>query len=174
MRKLFSVSFMGLVAMIFMVPAGVSSCKKEKIVRVTDTVRVKDTIYVSKDTAMTVQRLTANQWKLKEIRGVAGGSKVIYVRGATTGNTGNYDNETISFNANNTGVYTDPNGYTSSMTWNFASNDNSRLIFTINFPTAVTTITWENLTYRNGAMYYSEHYSQGSFNSHSQGVRIPK
>lgn len=156
---------------------GVSSCTKETIVhdtvKVTNNVIIKDTVLISKDTMLTVQRLTANQWKLQELRGVAGNANVLYVRGGSA-NTSNYDNEYAVFNANGTGTYYDPNGFSSSFTWSFSNTANTKLVRTIAFPTVTTVVTWDNIVYRDGKIYYDEYFTQGSTNAHLQAIRIIK
>lgn len=158
---------------------GLNSCSKGHTIdhTVYDTVKVTITAHdttVIKDTAVSFQLLTANSWKIKEIRGVLANNAYYYLRGGT--NTGiNYDNESITFNANKTGSYVDPNGYSSVMTsWDFVGNDSTKIVFVIAFPTVTTTLHWENMRYKNGALYYDEYYTQNGNNCHEHGVRIPR
>ncbi|MGZ3924477.1 MAG: hypothetical protein ACXVBJ_11960, partial [Flavisolibacter sp.] len=145
---------------------------KEKTLYDTVTVTRTDTIRI-KDTSITVQLLTANPWKLKEIRGVSSNTAFYYSRGGSyTGQ--NYDNEYITFTTNKTGTYIDPNGYPSALTWDFAGTDSSKITYIVAFPTITTTVHWENLRYKNGSLYYDEYYTQNNINEHAHGQRIPK
>ena len=172
MKQFFSFSIVIGVLAAFL-HTGLTSCTKDHTIYDTVNVTQHDTI-IKKDTSITLQLLTANPWKIKELRGVFNNTPYYYLRGGT--NTGiNYDNEYITFNANKTGSYVDPNGYSSVMTsWDFVGTDSSKITFVIAFPTVTTTLHWENLRYKNGALYYDEYYSQNGNNAHEQAVRIPK
>ena len=163
MKKIFSLSFITLTGLLFILQASVVSCKKEKVV------------YVSKDTAVTAQILTANSWKSQEHRGVEGGAKVLYVRGATSGNTVNYDTEYMAFNSNGTGTHDNPGIGVLPLTWTFGNADNTKLIITITNPSGSSVVvTWDNLRYKNGSLYYDQYWTQGTIHSHTQDIRIPK
>lgn len=180
MKKIFSFSAIILFCLFISLQPTLSSCTKDKTIYDTVTVIKRDTIVQIKvdtlkitDTTVTAQILTAHPWKLQEIRGVKNNSAYYYLRGGNS-NTDNFDNEYIIFNANKTGSYFDNNGGQSSLTWDFIGQDNSKIIYTVNFPSVVTTINWENLRFKNGAIKYDEYYSQNGFNSHSQASRIAK
>ena len=151
---------------------GLISCTKEKTLYDTVTVIKKDTIVI-KDTAITLQLLTANPWKIKELRGVINNTAFYYLRGGSF--TGvNYDNEYITLNANKTGTYVDPYGYSSSLTWDFVGTDSSKITYIVSFPSITTTVHWENLRYKNASLFYDEYYTQNNINEHAQGQRTSK
>jgi len=168
------VPFLGIIILLFSLQVGTSSCTKEKIEYDTIVKIQHDTTIKTTDTALTVQLLTANSWKLQEYLGNEGNNKVFYVRGGS-GNTFNYDNEYIFFRADNTGGYFDPNvGVTNSLTWNFANDSKTKIIYTVSFPTGATVITWDHIFYKNGSLVFDQYYTQGTMNSHTQNIRIPK
>ena len=108
-EKIFSLSVSIVVtSLMSLLQIGVSSCTKEVIVK--DIVTVRDTVTIVKqDTALSVELLTANPWKLQEYRGVEGNMEIYYLR-RSTNNTGSFDNEYISFNADKTGIYHENTG----------------------------------------------------------------
>ena len=166
--------FFGIIILLFSLQVGMSSCTKEKIEYETIVKIQHDTVIKKTDTALTVQLLTANSWKLQEYIGNEGNNKVSYVRGGS-GNTINHDNEYIFFRADNTGGYYDPNAnVTNALTWNFANTSNTKIIYTVNFPTGATVITWDHIFYKNGSLVYDQYYTQGTMNSHTQNIRIPR
>ena len=152
---------------------GLSSCTKTNTVTktVTDTFTVvqKDTVAIQ-DTVITAAILTANSWKVQELRGVIGNTPVYYQRGGS-GNTQSLDNEYITFNSNNTGTYTDNTLTQYSITWSFT--DATTIVWIWNLPTPLT-VTWENVFYKDGAIRYTEHFTQSGQNEVSDGIRIPK
>jgi len=158
---------------------GISSCTKDPI-HVTDTVIKKDTIIkidtiVKKDTVLTTQILTSHPWKVLEERGVHGGAIIYYYRGGTN-NTQSFDNEFVTFNANNTGVLTINSGNTYNFTWSFANPENTKLTWTLLNTPATYTITWENIRYKNGNLNHDQYFTDGNTgqNSHTQQIRMPK
>jgi len=131
-----------------------------------------DTI-VAKDTALTIQLLTANPWRMQEIRGVSNNVPFYYLRGGTS-NTQSFDNDVITFRSDKTGTYTDNNGNSFAFTWDFTSSDNTKIAYTIPnsnlAPNLV--VTWENIRYKNSSLQYDEYYTAGTKNAHSHAVRI--
>jgi hypothetical protein len=154
----------------------VSCTKTNTVVKtVVDTVTViqKDTITI-KDTTLTTPILTANSWKIQEIRGILGTTAVYYLRGGS-GNTMNLDNEFITFSSNNTGVYTDNFGTPTTFTWNFTDATNTKLIWNWNWnSTTLIPVTWEHIYYKDGAIHYTENYILSGQNEVGAGIRIPK
>ena len=100
----FFVNGVVLVAFILLtLQSGLTSCVKEVIIRDTTTITKRDTITIRrtdtliiKDTAMSEAILTANPWKIQEVRGVLEGTIIFYIRGGGN-NTGNYDNDYYVF-----------------------------------------------------------------------------
>ena len=153
-----------------------TSCSKTNTKIINDTVTVveRDTI-VQKDTALTIQILTANSWKILEIRALTDSMPLLYRRGGTA-NTDDFDNEYITFKADNTGIYTDNNAFQTTFTWNFTDATNTSLTWTWNLPApeAPVVVTWENIYYKNAAIHYDEYYFRDGKNVLSAGIRIPK
>ena len=155
------------------------SCTKEIIKEyirtdtITQTIIQKDTVII-KDTALTVAILTAHPWKLQETKGLRGTTFVSYVRGAAN-NSETFDNEYIVFNADKTGLYMDHNGYPAPLTWDFANTGHTKLVYNANFILpGLTTITWDNISYKDGKLRYAQSWTQGTTKSHSYDIRIPR
>jgi hypothetical protein len=159
--------FLPVILFLFLFQAGISSCKKE-------TTYITDTI-IKKDTALTTQLLTSHSWKIFEERGVSGGVILYYLRGGSN-NTQSFDNEYITFNANNTGLLVNNAGIQTSFTWNFVNADNTKLTWTVTNTPATYTITWENIRYKNGNLQHDQYFTDANTgkNSHSQQIRMPK
>jgi hypothetical protein len=182
MKAISSITIILLFLFLSVIQMSVSSCTKE-VTRVdtltvikkdTITVIKKDTVTINKDTALTLQILTANPWKLQEYKGVVGGSNVYYLRGGT-GNNVNYDNENIVFRADKTGTYYDNFNTPIPLTWDFADATNTKIIYTVQFISpGATVITWDNIVYKDRSLKYSQSWTQGTTNSHTYNVRIPK
>jgi hypothetical protein len=174
MKQLFTFSFAGILCALFLIQAGVSSCTKDQVIY--DTVKVNtiqhDTIVV-KDTALTMQLLTAHSWRMQEIRGVSNNVAFYYLRGGSS-NTQSFDNDVITFRPDKTGTYTDNSGNSFSLTWNFTNSNNTSIVYTMPnsnlAPNLV--VTWENLKYKNASLLYDEYYTAGTKTAHSHVVRI--
>ena len=172
MKKLTGLSLAALIILLSTLQSGVSSCKKD-VIHDTVTVVKNDTLVV-KDTLLSTKILTANAWKIKELRGVVNNIALYYLRGGTS-NTQSFDNEYILFKTDKTGTYYD--GNTSNVAWNFASagTDSSKIVYTIYYAAGALNVTWENVVYKNGLIRYDEYYTQSNgVNAHSQGLRMPK
>jgi hypothetical protein len=171
MKKLTGFSFIAFLLFLSTLQTGVSSCTKD-VLHDTVTVVKKDTI-VTKDTLLSTKILTANAWKIKELRGVVNNIVVYYLRGGST-NTVSFDNEYILFKADKTGTYYD--GSTSNVVWNFANagTDSSKIVYTIYYTAGALNVTWENVVYKNGLIRYDEYYTRSGANAHSQGLRMPQ
>jgi hypothetical protein len=180
MTRFFSFSFVILFILLSTVQVTSTSCTKEELVHDTVTKTVHDTTIkiqhdtISRDTALTVQLLTANSWKIQEYKGVEGNINVLYVRGASNNTNVNYDIEYLTFNNNGTGSYYDPNNYTSPLTWSFVNSDNTKLVMTINFPSGPNVVTWDHIFYKNKSLIYDQYWTKGTVNSHTQMIRIPR
>lgn len=165
--------------LLFIAQTTVSSCTKtvtviDSIIHTqTDTLIsiIRDTLQ-EKDTALTAAILTATPWKLQEVRALSGGTYIYYTRGGTA-NSQSFDNEYITFHADNSGTYQDNAGSTTTFTWQFTNTSNTQLVWIWNLPQPVT-ITWENIAYDDGALRYTEYYTQFGTNVLASEVRIPK
>lgn len=161
-RPLFLLSGLITVVLFISLQGGLSSCKKETVIE------------HEQDTVLTAAILTANPWKLQELKALLSpGNFVVYSRGAS-GNTQSFDNEYMTFNANNTGTYTDNAGVQSSFTWNFTDVANTKLVWVWNNPGGVVTITWEDIVYDDGAFRYTQSYTQSGVKAFAFGIRLPR
>ena len=122
MKALLSFSAIFVLMFVISFEGGLTSCTKDHTIYDTvtvekkDTVTVKDTLTITDtltiaDTLVTEAILTANPWKLLELRGVNEGVVLYYLRGGLS-NTDNYDNEYYVFNADHTGYEMDNAGVT--------------------------------------------------------------
>src|SRR5215471_18623405 len=125
LKRLVLASPLAVLAFVFSFQIGVTSCTKTKTIidtvtkiKVDTLIQVRVDTLKEKDTLLTAAILTANSWKAKEDRALVGSTFLYYFRGGSN-NTFNLDNEYITFNANNTGVYTANDGTQSTFTWNF-------------------------------------------------------
>ena len=129
-----------------------------------------DTVYRNETINMSI--LTANSWKIEEIRAVSGNSVIFYQRGGTS-NTQNFDNEYITFKTDGSGTYVDNTNTSYTLNWKFTDSTYSVLTYTLNLPTPLFD-TWENIVYKNGAIMYDEYNDQSGTNNLSTIIRIPK
>jgi hypothetical protein len=166
LRKFLCFSSLTIIAALLICTMGATSCTKTNTMIKTDTVDVPQ-----KDTMVTAAILTANSWEAIYDRASVGGNILIYVRGAA-GNTMDLDNEYITFNANNTGTYTDNSGNQTSLTWNFTDSTNTTLVWTWNLSTPVT-VTWEHLSYHDDSIQYTEYYYMNGVSALSSEIRVP-
>src|SRR5437868_5615675 len=112
LKQLFYLSSFVTFVFLFSFQVGVSSCTKTKTI-IDTVVKTKTDTLQEKDTSLTAAILTANSWKLQEIRALSGSNYIFYVRGGSN-NTQSFDNEFITFHSNNTGTYQDNTGTQSS------------------------------------------------------------
>jgi hypothetical protein len=174
MKKLLGISSFLFLIILTSLQTGVTSCTKDKTIYDTVTVIKKDTLVIQ-DTAISLQLLAANSWKVQEIRGVQNNSVVYYQRGGTT-NTESFDNEYITFNTDKTGIYYDNAGYTHQMTWDFSNNVNTKLTIVIQNPAPLAnqTVVYENLRYKNKTLLFDQYWTYNNTNAHAQVIRIPR
>jgi hypothetical protein len=180
MRKIIGVSSLLAFAVLLLLQTSITSCTKEELIHDTVTVIRTDTLIVTdtlviKDTAISLELLTANSWQLQEIRGVNGNTLLFYQRGGSS-NTENYDPEYITFNTNKTGMYNDGHDHLFSIIWDFLNSEKTKLTFTIiNLaPAPDQTVIYENLRYKNGALWFDQYWTIGGINHHGQVIRTPK
>jgi hypothetical protein len=182
MKLFLSASTFILLISILSLEAGLSSCTKDHTiydtvtVNHTDTVTVKDTVII-KDTVLTESLLTAHPWKMEELRGLLEGTVMYYKRGGS-GNTVNFDSDYVVFNADKTGSSVDGASATHEIThWELSTTDKTTLVFTIhNTPSITSVITWDNIRFKNGNMYYDDYYLDNNtgYDFHGQEIRTPK
>jgi len=184
MKILLSSSTILLLIFFTTLEGGLSSCTKDNTIYDTVTVIQKDTVTVIqkdtliiKDTVLTAEILTANSWKLLEVRGVLEGSIMYYLRGGSS-NTQSFDNEYLTFNANNTGLLVDNAGASHVMTdWHFGNTGHTQVIFTLYNDAIITsTYTYDNIRYKNGSLYYDDYFTDNLTGGdyHGQEIRIPR
>jgi hypothetical protein len=157
-----------ILAALLICTVGTTSCTKTDTVTRTDTFNLPE-----KDTLVTAAILTANPWEATYDRASIGGNIVIYVRGAS-GNTVDLDNEYITFNANGAGVYTDNSGTQTNFTWSYPDSSYTKLVWIWNLSPQPVTVTWEHLSYHDGAIQYTEYYDESGTEALSSEIRIPK
>lgn len=183
MRILLSLSAFLTFIILTTVQGGLTSCTKDNTIYDTVTVVEKDTLtiiqkdtIIIKDTAVSESILTANHWKILELRGVNEGSVLYYLRGGSS-NTDNYDNEYFVFNADHTGYEVNNSGVTFNVpNWQL-DTEKAKLTITYTLsPTTSMIITWDNLRFKNNRVYYDEYYSNIVVGNdfHGQGIRIAK
>lgn len=116
------------------------------------------------------QILTANSWKIDEIRILDGNAPLYYKRGGS-GNTVNYDTEFLLFNTNNTGTYS-YNSVQYSTTWNFINAEKTKMTLTINYPNPVV-VNLENIVLTSGNFKYTQYQNVNGTNLLAAGTRTP-
>ena len=182
MKILFGSSAVFVLMFVISFEGGLTSCTKDHTIYDTvrvekrDTVTVRDTLTIS-DTLVTEAILTANPWKLLELRAVNEGTILYYLRGGSS-NTDNYDFEYYVFNPDHTGYEMDNAGIAHNISqWTLSNPDNPKLTCTY-YVNATTTmlLTWDNLRFKNKSLYYDEYYSNPIVGNdfHGQGIRIVK
>jgi len=114
--------------------------------------------------------LTANSWKIQQIRTLRVNTYYLYQRGSA--NT-ELDNEYITFNTDHTGTYIANDGVQSAIpSWNFVDAAKTQLQFTISFSTPLV-VNWENLQFTTSSIKYGEYHILNG-NNMSIVTRIPK
>jgi hypothetical protein len=143
-----------------------ASCTKERIV---ETIKeVEKIVYqpmpgVNKDSV-----LTTNTLKIEEIRFLQGNTQYYYKRGAS-GNTANFDTESIKFNSNGTGTYI-AGGITYTLTWSWMDVNKTKLQYIVSYNPALT-VTWDQLQFTNNSLAYAEYYNRSGNQSMGYAVR---
>jgi hypothetical protein len=117
------------------------------------------------------EALTANPWRMKEIRFLQNNVSYFYKRGATRGNNMNFDKDVVTFKADHTGTYASDNS-TYSFIWNFTDAGKTKITMVIAYPDPLT-VHWENITYTGRSLNYTEYYKRDKTNSLGVGCRIP-
>jgi hypothetical protein len=144
--------------LVFVFQTGLTSCKKDPLNSDTVTIIKHDTVVVNPPTLLPEQVLTSSVWIIDEIRFLENNTLYYYKRDATSGNTANFDTETIKFNANKTGTYV-AGGITYNVAWDFVNNDKSRISYTVSYSPTLT-VKWENVTYTDSTIKYTEYYNR--------------
>lgn len=116
--------------------------------------------------------LTSHVWQIDEIGFLQQNTEYYYKRGASSGNTANFDIEYIKFNADKTGERSDHNEIFP-LTWDFVNGDESRIQI-ISQEGKPLTINWVNVTYKENVIKYSEYYNRNGTRSFAAGTRVPK
>ncbi|MFT3702322.1 MAG: hypothetical protein QM802_08135 [Agriterribacter sp.] len=115
--------------------------------------------------------LTGTTWQIDEIRFLQLNQPYYYKRGASSGNNANYDNEYIQFNKDNTGVRSD-NGEKYPLTWSFTDESKTKIKI-VTQESSELVIYWENITYDEAALKYTEYYNRNGTNSLGVATRTP-
>jgi hypothetical protein len=141
------------------------SCTKEKIVEK----EVEKIVYVPAPGVNKDSVLTADTLKIEEIRFLQGNTQYYYKRGASSGNTANFDTEYIKFNTNNTGTYV-AGGITYTLTWNWVDAAKTKIQYIVSYSPALTVI-WDQLQFTNNSLAYAEYYNRTGSQSMGYAVR---
>ena len=173
MKKWIGVSSFLAFAFLLLFQSSITSCTKDQTIYDTVTVTKTDTLII-KDTAVSLELLTANSWILQDYRGVSANTIVFYQRGGTS-NTENFDNEYIRFIADGTGTYFDQSGAMHQITWEFLNDEKTRLSFVVSNPAPLESqmVIYDNLRYKNKSLLFDQYWSYNYINLHAQAIRIP-
>jgi hypothetical protein len=116
------------------------------------------------------QLLTEKAWKADEIRvQLSNNTKAYYKRGAATGNTANYDSDSVRFNTNNTGIYYFQ-GIEYTTTWNFVDADKTKMTLVINYPSPLT-VNLENIQITQSFFKYAQYATDPAGSYLASGTR---
>jgi hypothetical protein len=115
--------------------------------------------------------LTGKVWAMDEIRYLQNNTNAYYKRGGST-NTVNFDDAIIKFNRDGTGT-TNWQGNSISFVWSFVSNDRTKVALTLSTG-SIRLINWDNMTFSESAITYTETYNNSGTNSLAQAKRTPR
>lgn len=121
-------------------------------------------------TATVEEILTANSWKLDEIRFLQNNSPFYYKRRVTS-DPYSFNTETIKFNRDKTGIYS-AGGIEYRVTWDFDNPEKTRIRYIVNYTTPLT-VTWENIVLTESSLRYTEYYNRRGQHSLAVATRIP-
>jgi hypothetical protein len=155
------------VLLIFLFQSSLTSCTKDPD-EVTDTVIKHDTVFICPTATPPETILTSSVWIIDEIRFLESNTLYTYKRGGT-GNTANFDTESIKFNANKTGTYI-AGGITYSVAWDFVNNDKTKIQYTVSYSPTLT-VRWENIQYSDATIKYTEYYTRNGTTTMSYATR---
>jgi len=117
--------------------------------------------------------LTSHIWQIDEIRYLQHNKPYYYKRGASSGNTSNFDIEYIKFNTDKTGERSD-NNVVYPLTWDFIDAEKTKIKIIIQ-EDKILNVTWENITYKENSLKYTEYYNRyGTTHSLAVATRVPK
>lgn len=144
-----------------------TSCTKEKTI-------------ILRDTLVDESILRSVPWEIAEAMGVLGNTALRYEKNGTANNW-NVAGDYYVFNEDNTGYMYDGVGARHAiLNWQlFKNNDRVKLIMVyqndIRMPNT-TTITWDNLVFKNGNLQYSDYYRDAitGVYYHGQAIRSPR
>ncbi len=86
--------------------------------------------------------LVKQPWQVDEVLRNIAGVNTHYLRGSVNTTGTNYDFIKLTFNSDGTGTYTDENGTTYTMTWQFTSSDEHNMQAIVNTTPTPTTFIW--------------------------------
>ncbi|MBO0932740.1 hypothetical protein [Fibrella aquatilis] len=118
-----------------------------------------------------LQLLTGKVWQMNEIRYLQNNTSYYYKRGGN-GNNVNFDDAIIKFNLDGTGT-TNWQGNSVSFTWTFVNNDKTKIAYTLSSGD-IRLINWDNVTYSESMLTYTESYLRNGTNSLAQASRTPR
>lgn len=128
------------------------------------------------EVAITPELITAQKWMIKVGRGVIGGDYFYFQRGLKEGNTQDFTNEFLQFNADGTGILHEQSGKEWRTTWAFLNKECTRMQFVMSNTPATFTIYWEDMQFKDGVLFYNEFYYDGNLqaNVHTSIQRVAK
>ncbi len=71
-------------------------------------------------------------------------------------------------------LYTNNSGTQTTFTWSYTDSSYTKLVWIWNVSPQPVTVTWENLSYHDGAIHYTEYYDDNGTEVLSSEIRIPK
>ncbi|MEQ1800058.1 MAG: hypothetical protein ABL872_19030 [Lacibacter sp.] len=117
------------------------------------------------------QLLTEKTWKTDELRMQLSNNSTQYYKRGGSGNTTNYDSDSIKFNSNNTGVYY-YNGIQNNTTWNFVGGDKTKITLVINLTPSPITVNLEYVIVTTTTFSYTQQFT-GTLSYLASVKRIP-
>jgi hypothetical protein len=111
-------------------------------------------------------------WKVDEIRFLQNNILYYYKRDSLEDNNSDFGTESIKFNPDKTGLYMAKN-ITYMINWEFMDSTKSKIRYMISMPNPLT-VFWENITYTENTIHYTEYYTRQGFNSLAIATRVNK
>jgi len=117
------------------------------------------------------QLLSEKTWKTDELRMQLSNNSTQYYKRGGSGNTTNYDSDSLKFNSNNTGVYYF-SGVQYNTTWNFTGGDKTKITLGINLTPSPITVNLEYVIVTSTTLSYTQQFT-GTLSYLASVKRIP-
>jgi len=118
------------------------------------------------------QILTSHTWQVQELISQYGNTQGRYVKGGINTTGTDYSKARLVFNSNGTGTSTDPNNHTWTLTWSFATGDETKMTLVINYPTPAT-LNYTFVTIDENKFTYTIYYNESGNNALATAENIP-